>query len=160
MRMILHIRFFLFDAVVVFIVFLIYVKHLVVSDSRARLRSTPACKVFGKNTGAGTARMIFSANPDGAPALHNPSGRRTTFAGRKEIVHLFFRSACDEDVKKEKRNMPSDTFRHDDIIYRYDGYCFSCFPSSCGSRCLRFGSLAIRSISSSIICTTSALMRE
>ena len=60
MRMILHIRFFLFDAVVVFIVFLIYVKHLVVSDSRARLRSNPACKVFGKNTGAGTARMIFA----------------------------------------------------------------------------------------------------
>ena len=56
--------------------------------------------------------MIFSANPNGAPALHNPSGRRTTFAGRKEIVHLFFRSACDEGIKKEKRNMPSDTFRH------------------------------------------------
>lgn len=157
MRMILHIRFFLFDAVVVFIVFLIYVKHLVVSDSRARLRSTPACKVFRKNTGAGTARMIFSANPDGVPALHNPSVRRTTFAGRKEIVHLFFRSACDEDIKKEKRNMPSDTFRH--YIKRY-GYYSSFFSSSCGSRCLRFGSLAIRSISSSIICTTSALMRE
>lgn len=46
--MILHIRFFLFDAVVVFIVFLIYVKHLVVSDSGARQRSAPARKVFGK----------------------------------------------------------------------------------------------------------------
>lgn len=43
---------FLFDAVVVFIVFLIYVKHPVVSDSGARQRSAPARKVFGKNTGA------------------------------------------------------------------------------------------------------------
>lgn len=41
-----------FDAVVVFIVFLIYVKHPVVSDSGARQRSAPARKVFGKNTGA------------------------------------------------------------------------------------------------------------
>lgn len=49
MRIILHIRFFLFDAVVVFIVFLIYVKHPVVSDSGARQRSAPARKVFGKN---------------------------------------------------------------------------------------------------------------
>ena len=38
--------------VFVFIVFLIYVKHLVVSDSGARQRSAPARKVFGKNTGA------------------------------------------------------------------------------------------------------------
>lgn len=52
MRIILHIRFFLFDAVVVFIVLLIYVKHLVVSDSWARQQSVPARKVFGKNTGA------------------------------------------------------------------------------------------------------------
>ena len=52
MRIILHIRFFLFYAVVVFIVFLIYVKHPVVSDSGARQRSAPARKVFGKNTGA------------------------------------------------------------------------------------------------------------
>ena len=79
MRMILHIRFFLFDAVVVFIVFLIYVKHLVVSDSRARLRSTPACKVFRKNTGAGTARMIF-AETCKVSTLHRGKGYGATFA--------------------------------------------------------------------------------